>query len=121
MLTDMHQNMICGKRGEEIARDFLIKKEYAILETNVHSRFGEIDIIAVKSGMRYFCEVKTRTTDAFGTPEEAVNWKKLQRIKKTIQWYHEKYGYAPFQIDVLSIYLTQNLQPRKIVHYKNVS
>ena len=52
-------NKLKGKLGENIAKDFLVKKGFKILDTNFHySRFGEIDIIASKSNVIYFVEVK---------------------------------------------------------------
>ena len=62
-------NITIGKKGEELAVDYLIKKGYKILETNKHfSRFCEIDIIALDKDTLVFCEVKTRKTTICGRP-----------------------------------------------------
>lgn len=119
ILTDQHRKT-CGRVGEEIAKQFLVDRYYDIMATNFHSRYGEIDIVAIKNGITYFCEVKARTTLTFGTPEEAVNWKKLHKIKKTIQCYIDEHGYTPWQIDIIAIYLSPKLKPLKITHYKNI-
>lgn len=113
---DLHRKT-CGRVGEEIAKQFLQSRGYQIIKQNFHSRYGEIDIVAMRNGMTYFCEVKARTTDAFGTGEEAVNWKKLQKVKKTIQCYQQQFGYSPWQLSIMSIVLSSELKPRKITHY----
>ena len=62
-------NKIIGKYGEDVAKNFLIKKGFQILETNYrYSRVAEIDIIASKKDVLHFIEVKTRTQEFFGKP-----------------------------------------------------
>ena len=66
-------NISIGKNGEEIARKYLEKQGYKILETNKRfSRFSEIDIIALDKDTLVFVEVKTRKTDFCGHPAEAI-------------------------------------------------
>jgi putative endonuclease len=69
-----------GKKGEQQAIIFLEKRGYRILAKNFRNRFGEIDIIAQDKNELIFVEVKTRTSDSYGTPEEAVNANKLKKI-----------------------------------------
>ncbi len=69
-----------GKKGEALAVAFLKKKHYKILFRNYRCRFGEIDIIAVHEKTLVFIEVKTRTSDFFGLPQEAVRQKKQKKI-----------------------------------------
>ena len=58
-------NISIGRKGEELAQEFLKKQGYKILETNKHfSKFCEIDIIAEDKNTLVFCEVKTRKFDA---------------------------------------------------------
>jgi len=65
-----------GKKGEELAKKMLIEKGYDILETNWRFDKDEIDIIAKDGDELVIVEVKTRSTDIFGYPEDAVNSKK---------------------------------------------
>ena len=66
-------NITLGKKGEELAVEYLKKKGYKILETNKHfSRYCEIDIIALDKNTLVFCEVKTRKTNVCGSPLEAI-------------------------------------------------
>ena len=69
-----------GKKGEQLAVDFLIKNDYKILEKNYRYLKAEVDIIALKGGVLSAVEVKTRTSDYFGSPEEFVNPKKIKLL-----------------------------------------
>ena len=70
-----------GKLGEQMAVDYLKKKDYKILECNFKCKSGEIDIIAKYKDVLVFVEVKTRTTIKYGMPKEAVNYRKQQKIR----------------------------------------
>lgn len=79
----MSDNLALGKKGEEIAVDFLRKNGFIIFKRNYHSRFGEIDIIAEKEELLLFVEVKTRFFNAMVPPAQAVDHVKQNRIKQT--------------------------------------
>lgn len=68
----MAQHNELGKIGEQIAVDFLIKKGYTIKERNWHFKKAEIDIIAQLENILIAVEVKTRSTDVFGDPQEFI-------------------------------------------------
>ena len=113
-------NISIGKKGEEYAKDYLIKNGYKIIDTNKRfSRFCEIDIIALDKNTLVFVEVKTRTTEICGSPFEAITKTKYQHIKQGLFLYlQENPQYKKFRIDAISIVL----QPQfKIEHLKNVS
>jgi putative endonuclease len=76
-----------GKKGEQLAIDFLIKNEYKILEKNYRYLKAEVDIIAQKDSTLVVVEVKTRSTDYFGDPQDAVNPKKIKRLVSAIDYY----------------------------------
>lgn len=61
-----------GRRGEEVARRHLQARGYRILEANYRTREGEIDLVAEHEGALVFVEVRTRTGNAIGSPEESV-------------------------------------------------
>lgn len=93
-----------GKLGEQLAEDFLVKKEYTILHRNWRHKKLEIDIIALKNEIPHFVEVKTRSSKQFGEPEESVNKKKFRSLLQAVDEYlyrHPKY--KDFRIDILSI------------------
>ena len=112
-------NKIVGKNGENIAKEFLEKQGFKILELNKKfSRFCEIDIIALDKNILVFCEVKTRNTDTCGTPLEAITKTKYSNIKKGLFMYlNENPKYKKFRIDAISITLKPEI---KIKHLKNI-
>lgn len=112
-------NISVGRKGEELAQEFLKKLGYKILETNKRfSKFCEIDIIAEDKNTLVFCEVKTRKTDICGSPFEAITKSKYQNIKKGIFFYlQENPNFKKFRIDAISIILEPKLE---IKHLKNV-
>lgn len=114
------ENKMVGKRGEKLAREYLEKMGYMIIETNFYCRFGEIDIIAKYNNEISFIEVKTRGQEVFGKPAESVNCVKRNRIYKVAEFYtyiHELYD-VPMSLDVMEVYI---LEPHKarVVHIKN--
>lgn len=80
-------NKMTGACGEDVACSFLKKKKYKIIERNFRCPFGEIDIIAKDGIDMVFVEVKTRASEKYGTPAQAVTYYKKQNIVKTAQFY----------------------------------
>lgn len=76
-----------GKFGEELAVEFLQKTGYEILETNWTFQKAEIDIIAQKANTLAIIEVKTRSSDEFGLPQDFVKPKKIQLLVKAVNEY----------------------------------
>lgn len=112
-------NIIIGQKGEDLAKEFLAKKGYKILESNKHfSKYAEIDIIALDKDTLVFCEVKTRKTTVCGHPLEAITKNKYQKIKKGVYFYlQENPKYRKYRIDAISILLEPKLE---IKHLKNI-
>jgi putative endonuclease len=94
-----------GREGEDRAARFLAKKGYKILERNYSTRSGEIDLVALHNGEVVFVEVKTRTSDAYGAPELAVNPRKQLRMIKAALGYikYKKLHQMPCRFDVVAI------------------
>lgn len=94
-----------GDRGEMAACDFLRAQGYQILEKNYKCKLGEVDLVARRSGRLAFIEVKTRTSDHFGMPQEAVDLTKQEKIFKIAQWYlkEKKIEKAPIAFDVVAV------------------
>ena len=69
-----------GKLGEKIALDFLKTNDYAILKTNWTFEKAEIDILAQKGDTLAVVEVKTRSSNYFGTPQDFVGQKKIKLL-----------------------------------------
>ena len=107
-----------GNIGEDIACEYLQNNGYEILERNKHfSKLCEIDIIAKIKNKVVFVEVKTRRTNNFGSPLEAVTRAKYNNIKTGILSYLKENKIKSYQIDVIAIVLEPEL---KIEHLKNV-
>jgi len=71
-----------GKRGEERAAGWLEESGYKILAKNYRTRSGEIDIVAREGDVICFIEVKTRRSEKFGLPYEAISLFKRRQISK---------------------------------------
>lgn len=107
-----------GDAGEDLACRYLEKQGYEILERNRHfSKFCEIDIIAKYKDTVVFVEVKTRKTDGFGTPLEAITPSKLANIKKGVQFYISENKVKKYRVDVVGITLKPEIH---IIHLKNI-
>lgn len=103
----MSNNRDIGNNYESLAQDFLRKKKVKIIDTNFHSRFGEIDIIGLQNkDSLIFVEVRYRKNALFGTPEESVSHSKQQKIIKTAQYYlslQPKYQAYGIRFDMIAI------------------
>jgi len=76
-----------GKKGEELAVEFLQNKGYKILERNWRFKKAEVDIIASKNNVLAIIEVKTRSTNYFGNPQDFVNSKKIKLLVEAVNEY----------------------------------
>ena len=96
---------LLGQEGEDRAAKFLIEQGYRILERNYRTKSGEIDLIALHKDEVVFVEVKTRTSDAFGAPELAVNPRKQRSMIKAALGYikYKKLHQVPCRFDVVTV------------------
>ena len=83
---------LLGKEGERIAERYLIKKGYKLVERNYRCPSGELDLIVLDRRVVVFVEVKTRTGHAFGTPFEAVEFRKQQKMTQAAQYFLAQKG-----------------------------
>jgi putative endonuclease len=93
-----------GQAGEGVAARYLERQGYIILERNFRLRLGEVDIIARDGKDLVFIEVKTRRTNTFGSPFEAVNVRKQQQIAKVAAAYVQGKEIS-VRFDVVAVYL----------------
>ena len=78
----MDERPAVGRRGEDLAASELTSRGFEVVARNVRGSCGELDIIARRGNLLVFCEVKTRRSDRFGMPAEAVAYPKQQRIRR---------------------------------------
>lgn len=103
----MKNRKLLGSNGEDIAENFLKAHGCTILNRNYRCKFGEIDIIAKEGKTIVFIEVKTRRSNRFGVPEEAVDYRKQKRLRLLASTYLAKYFSLshPCRFDVYAITL----------------
>jgi putative endonuclease len=115
IMSDEH--LALGKKGEEIAMKYLSDLGYAIVDTNVKTGRGEIDIIAMGKGMIVFVEVKTRSVDDAFVPSDRVNMEKIRRIEGAGEAWLDKQGLeVSARIDVIGV-----VDGVVVEHYKDIT
>lgn len=93
-----------GKRGEEIAKEYLENKGYQILKMNWRHKRAEIDLIARHEKTLVFVEVKTRSSVDFGQPEEFVDWRKEKHLEFASLYFIEQSGHeGEIRYDIVAI------------------
>jgi|YelNatPaOPRAMG01_1025707.scaffolds.fasta_scaffold00411_4 putative endonuclease len=81
-----------GKKGEEIAQNFFSERGYKIIARNYRTRYGEIDLICSKGNLLVFVEVRRRNRKGFGEPQESLSGKKIEKIKRTAEYFLAERG-----------------------------
>ncbi len=94
-----------GADGEALAAAWYVANGYVVLERNWRCNEGEIDLIVHRRRTVVICEVKTRTTDAFGVPAEAVTSIKRRKLRRLAAKWLEQAPFRPQEIrfDVAAI------------------
>jgi len=114
----MAEHNALGKKGEQLAVDFLLKKGYDIVEQNYRYLKSEIDIIASTKNTLIVVEVKTRSTPEFGDPQEFVKPKQIQSLLKAINHYIETNDInVEVRFDIIAI--IKNKAGTKIEHLED--
>ncbi|MBF0338555.1 MAG: YraN family protein [Nitrospirae bacterium] len=105
----MTKKLLIGKYGEWVAMCYLKELGYTIVEKNYRNDAGEIDLIAKDGQTVVFVEVKTRMSDTFGQPVEAITFRKRKKILNTALLYMQGISPEPsVRFDVISVKLTHN-------------
>ncbi|MBA2390940.1 MAG: YraN family protein [Geodermatophilaceae bacterium] len=94
-----------GQYGERVAARHLLQAGWTVLDRNWRCPEGELDIVATDGAVLMICEVKTRSTDAFGDPCQAVNWRKARRIRHLAACWlaANEDSWAEVRFDVISV------------------
>jgi putative endonuclease len=110
---------ILGRYGELLAREYLEQQGVRILETNYRFHHAEVDIIAEVGEFLVFVEVKTRSDDQFGAPEQAITPLKVRQIHKVATAYLATHCIRNRQcrFDVISIVVTDGVA--HLIHLRN--
>jgi putative endonuclease len=102
--------LVLGAQGEEAAARWYERAGYEVLARNWRCADGELDLVVSTAGLVVFCEVKTRSTERFGLPSEAVTWRKQARLRRLAgRWLASWHGQRPARIrfDVAAVVGTQ--------------
>lgn len=124
-----------GSWGEQTAAKYLSERGYSILERNVRTPYGEIDLIAVQdiaplnglpeepgdNQVIVFVEVKTRASTAYGLPEEAITQHKRAHLLSAVQAYMQAHTQLPqnWRVDVIAILRSPGAVSPEIIHFEN--
>ena len=117
-----------GRIGEDTACKFLVKHGFSVIEQNYLKKWGEIDIIAEKSNILHFVEVKTVSCENFHNeinekrPEENIHPRKVKRLSRVIQTYLLEKGNdeGEWQFDIVAVFLDLKNKKAKIRFTENV-
>ncbi len=111
-----------GQFGENLAKEYLIRKGFKIIDSNKKIGNPEIDIITKKNNETIFVEVKTRTSKIFGEADETLRTKQIKTLKKAISIYcfRNKINMNFIRLDLIAIDINKLKKTANIKHYKNI-
>ena len=117
----MGRNAAVGRYGEDVAARYLTERGMVVLERNWRCSEGEIDIVARDGDTLVICEVKTRSSLAYGHPSEAVSPRKLRRLRALASsWLVARGVHAPqVRIDVVSV-MASSVGAAEVEHLRAV-
>ena len=116
----MKHNQRLGRWGEQVATDFLAGHECEIIARNARTPYGEIDIVAKQGEIVIFVEVKTRTSNKMGLPEESITPRKRRHLVAAAEHYAAEHEIDYWQIDLVSIEGRPGITP-KITYFENAA
>ena len=113
--------MNTGRRGEEIAKEYLEKKGYKIVERNYKTKYAEIDLVARRKNELIFIEVRTKIGENFGSPEETIDRKKLKKLWGNATAYAARAKWKDScRVDAVCIVLKKDNSVERLNHYENI-
>ncbi|MEA4906141.1 MAG: YraN family protein [Anaerolineaceae bacterium] len=117
----MARRQVIGRRGELRAEAYLARQGYQPVARNVYTPYGEIDLVMLAGEDTVFVEVKTRSSRAYGNPEEAITPRKRVHMLQAAEWYMQHNG-APeggWRIDVVAILNASAERQEEITWFEN--
>lgn len=118
----MRAKDVLGRFGEELAATELVGRGLALLDRNWRCELGEIDLVLRDGSELVVCEVKTRSSTAYGSPLEAVDWAKVQRLHRLgYRWLEEHdLRVRAVRVDVVGV-LAPRGGPVSLQHLRDVA
>jgi putative endonuclease len=108
MSTSTHHNQVLGFRGERIAEKWLERKGWRVIQRRFRDGHRDLDLIAERDGTVAFVEVKARSGEQFGTPIEAVDWRKKRELVRSARMWisrHGRFGES-YRFDVIGVLIS---------------
>jgi putative endonuclease len=120
------RKQIVGQLGEKIAKNYLVRKDYRIIDQNYRQTWGEIDIIAKKSKTWFFVEVKTmirfEEPEEGLTPEDQMTQNKIKKLNRTILGYLNHFHIdEEWQLDLIAIEIDKEKRKYHLRRFKQVA
>jgi putative endonuclease len=108
-----NRRIIIGRQGEDLAVQYLMQHGIRIIGRNIRSYYGEIDIVGTAEELTIFFEVRTRTSESLGFPEDSITTRKRKHLLATAQAYMQANPglKTDWRIDILAIRLRPNSPP----------
>lgn len=118
---DKFKALATGRVGEEMAKEYLEKKGYQIVEQNYRTKYSEIDLVTKKKNELVLVEVRTKVGENFGTPEETINNKKKRKLYGNALAYARAAKWTgPCRVDAICIVLRPDYSVERLNHYENI-
>lgn len=110
--------------GEQIAARALVEKGFEVVEMNARTKFGELDMVCVDNNILVFVEVKLKVGEDYGTPEEMIDKRKLNQVKRTAELYllsnNNNLSFEQYRIDAVCIVTDGDGEVLRLDHYENI-
>jgi putative endonuclease len=115
-------NMTIGALGEAAAERYLRKKGYRIVTQNYRTKYSEIDLIFSDKENLVFVEVRTKSQERFGAPEESIKADKIRRLIWAAAAYVARKEYkGSYRIDAVCVVLDEAKDVQRLSHYQNIT
>ncbi len=120
MTTGSRQSL--GRVGEVLAGAYLKNKGYSIVQINLRTPYGEIDLVSKYKDTIVFVEVKTRANTNLGPPEISITPRKAEHMRNAAEFYIQQHPEldADWRIDLVTIQMRPDNSPALIDHFENV-
>ncbi len=105
-----------GRQAENLAKQILQQKNHRILAQNLRTKIGEIDLLTQDKNWIVVVEVKAKSSDTFGTPQDMIDYRKKQKLLALAQEVSQHFPDFPVRIDVVAVY---SINPPRLEHIEN--
>lgn len=112
---------LLGRKGEDAAARYLEKNNYHVLYRNYSCRLGEIDIVAREREVIVFVEVRSRSSDNYGTPQESITSRKKMKLRQLAWHYLKSVGKTneSCRFDVIAVLFDKEGRIIRLEHIEN--